>query len=386
MILPLTLIFFAFTAAAVVAYGNNPAWVSAGGDIGFILFSRRFQWLLVFVSVAFCVSLIVLIISGKRRAWWLIGLGPVLALFIYRFSTGAMNQWGIAEEPGLVTSDRASFVKDADHVVGLVFQDSAYAYPYAHLYATPVVVQSDYDKRFLLMWSPFANRAVAWQIDREVKGRDLEIISMPANALLLYDSRLGVFINGLTGQTTTGTTPVGFKSQIPTTRTTWGQWRAMHPKTKLMLPARAQLGPSKPLAPRYRMPSDVPENQRGIAVAVAWTSAGPVAVQAEDKPINAAVGDVPLVVFRDPSTRQLRAFDRRIDDLTPKFSFNPNTKRAGVLLIDSDTDTGWSATGAAVDGDKTRRGKKLAPLIVEDDLYWGVMKFWYPNLPVAGDK
>src|SRR5688572_4223421 len=328
MKLPLVLIFSACLSAAVVAYGIHPVWGSFDGGLDFILFSRRMQWPLLAVSVAFSVALLVLIISGKRRAWWLIGLMPVLALFVYRFSIGAMNRWGIVEEPALVTPERASFVKDSDYVVGVLFGDNAYAYPYAHLYATPVVVQSDYDKRFILMWSAFANRSLAYSIDREMKARDLEIVSMPANALLLYDSRLGSFINGLTGRTTKGDAPIGFKFQVPTTRATWAAWRAMHPNTKLMLPVRQEIGPSTPLTPRYPMPSDLPNRDRDLPVAIVWTAAGPLAVEVGPQPVNAVVGDVPLVVFQDPATRRLRAFDRRIDegDLSPKFSFNRNSK------------------------------------------------------------
>ena len=40
----------------------------------------------------------------------------------------------------------------------------------------------------------------------------------------------------------------------------------------------------------------------------------------------------------------------------------------------------------AIDGDKERKGKKLRPVEVEEDLYWGVMKYWYPDLELAGKK
>ena len=51
-----------------------------------------------------------------------------------------------------------------------------------------------------------------------------------------------------------------------------------------------------------------------------------------------------------------------------------------ALLIDSDTASGWNARGIAVDGDRSLRGQKLAPIVVDDELYWPVMKYWYPHL------
>jgi hypothetical protein len=54
------------------------------------------------------------------------------------------------------------------------------------------------------------------------------------------------------------------------------------------------------------------------------------------------------------------------------------------LFIDTDTNSGWSTTGVAVEGKKEFRGKRLAPVPVEDELYWGVMKYWYPELQLTG--
>jgi hypothetical protein len=48
------------------------------------------------------------------------------------------------------------------------------------------------------------------------------------------------------------------------------------------------------------------------------------------------------------------------------------------VYVDADTDTGWNGEGVAVDG--PRKGQKLVPVSAEPDLYWGVMKYWYPAL------
>ncbi len=392
MVLPLLLIFLAFFPAAIVAYGTDPRWAGLAHGLGFILLTRRLQWPLVALSVLLCVALLVLIISGRRRGWWLIGLMPVLALFVYRFSTGAINQWAIAEEPALISADRAPGIGDSDHVVGLEFEGNAYAYPYANLYATPAVVQSDYDKRFLLMWSPFADRAVASMIDRELRVRELEIVSMPANALLLYNTRLGQFINGVTGQTTDDQKPAGFRNPIPTTRTTWGRWRKDHPQTRVMVAVPGKgAGPRQPLPPRYPM-AGVSKKDADAKVALVLASpAHPLAIAAGQvragEPWNLLAGDMPVLLYRDPGSGSLRAFDRRIEgDLVPRFKPNPNPKRAGVALVDSDTDVGWSSTGVAVDGDKARQGKRLTPIPVEDDLNWGVIRFWYPHAELIAVK
>jgi hypothetical protein len=117
---------------------------------------------------------------------------------------------------------------------------------------------------------------------------------------------------------------------------------------------------------------------RPVAVGLDQISAGP---------LNIIADKIPMLLFRDPATQQVRAFDRRIDeDLSPRFMLNKDRKRAalGVAFLDADTNTGWSYAGVAIDGpDKKRHGHKLRPLAVDEDVYWGVMKFWYPSLEMV---
>src|SRR5205814_476482 len=161
-------------------YGVSPALAQYSHGLQVIMLARRLQWPLVSLSIILCLVLLVLVISGKRRAWWLIGLGPVLALFAHRFATSAQNQFSVIENPPIVSIDEASFLHDDDWVVGVNFDDQAYAFPYAQLYATPVVIHTAREKRMMLMWSPLANFARAALVDRDLHARELDIVSMPA--------------------------------------------------------------------------------------------------------------------------------------------------------------------------------------------------------------
>ena len=137
-----------------MAYGVDPGSAHHAWGVGLIMLARRLQWPLIAASLILCLLLIGLVISGKRRVWWLISLAPILALFGHRFLTSPINRYAIADEPQFITAADAKFIHDADYVVGLVFNGQAYAYPYACLYQTPVIVQSDREHRLLLMWSP----------------------------------------------------------------------------------------------------------------------------------------------------------------------------------------------------------------------------------------
>lgn len=388
MLLPLALIFPAVLAAAVVAYGTHPAWAQYPHGLDLILWSYRLQWPLVTASLVLCVALLGLVIAGKRRAWWLIWLLPVLTLFIHRYVNDRVNQLAVAEAPAFVPATGVGrSVQAEDYVVGLKFGDDFYAYPYAALYSTPVVVQDQHEKRLVLIWSAYANRAVATTVSREVRARDLSIVSVPANALLLYNGRVGQFVNGLTGTTPAGDRPTGFGQRVATVKTTWKLWRDQHPETKVMLPAKALAAntPRSPVRPKYPMP---PVAAAGKLPPETWTTVvgttQPSAVRTNDvgvEPLNLFADRTPVLLFRDGSDGPARAFSRQLDaDTTPRFELVRKPKKPGARYVDRDTESGWDVNGVAVYGPPDYKGKHLASVPVEDDLYWGVMKFWYPQI------
>jgi uncharacterized protein DUF3179 len=392
VLLPIFLILLAAGAAAGMAFGTSADLARYHHGMEMILLTRRLQWPLVAFSLLCCIILIFLVIANKRRAWWLIALGPITALFFYRFSLSADNFWSIADNPSMLTTDTVTVVRDDDWVVGVEFEEQSYALPYEALYSTPVVIQTDRDKRMIVLWSPFANVARAFRIDREIKSRELDIVSMPGNALLLYNTRIGQFINGLTGRTPQGKWPDDFREEVPVTKTTWKKWRLAHGDSKVMVPTGrlAHNPPAAPVLPVYPLPpaSDSQIDPKTRIAVIPTTQ--PIAIPEEKittRPMNVMAGKLPVLIFREAASGEIRAFDRRIDeDLMPRFSVNIDPRRKLAALIDSDTNTGWNLDGVAVDGDKKRKGQKLKPIVVQEDLYWGVMKFWYPELEMTGGE
>jgi hypothetical protein len=374
--------------AGVVAYGTHPAWAQYPRGLQFILLSRQLQWPFIALSLIAAVALMATVIAGRRRAFWLIGLAPILALFGHRFATDPAKGMAALENPTFVTADgSAHFLKNDDYVLGLTFEGKNYAYPFAALYSTPVVIHAQHDKRLLVMWSAPANRAVAYTVSRDVRARDLDVVSTPANALLVYDTSRGVFINGLTGRTMTGDKPAGFGLPVATAKMAWWKWRMTHAETQVMVPVgRLSAGaPRQPLTPTQPMPpvdaKYSPETK--IVVIGSDKPAAVLATSLGSSPVNLTADNVPVFAFREPENGVARGFRRRIDDLAPRFKASRDTNRKGVLFMDSDTSSGWNATGVAVDAKKEFRGKKLAAIPVEDEVYWGVMKYWYPELQLA---
>lgn len=384
MFLPLLLIVLALLFAGAMTYGTSPALVQYQHGLQLMMLARRLQWPLVAISLLLCVALLVLVISGKRRAWWLIGLAPIVALFFHHFAQAQPNSMTVRENPSFVdASGAANFMNDNDWVVGLIDDGQPYAYPYKELWSTPIVIQSDHDRRFMLMWSPLANCAKVFEIDHSLKARDLEVVAMPASALLIYNARVGQFINAVRGERADGGKVSGFEAPIASRKMSWKQWQILHADTRVMTAeAIDPNAPAVPIAEKTIPAADAPAQDDTRIAFIPTTQ--PLAIEDSDLtagPINTNAGTLPVLVFRDDVTGVTRAFDRRVEaDLIPRFESNHDPKRKDVKFIDRDTGAGWSAGGVAIDGSAEMKGKKLHAIDVEDGLYWGVMKHWYPDL------
>ena len=390
MFLPIFLILVAVLCGGVVAYGTHPEWAQYGGGVDFIMAARRIQWPLVALSIVLCLALIGLVISGRRRAWWLIGLAPVLAMFLHRFASDPYGQLKVIDSPSFISADAAASWPGETPVVGLQFAGGAFAYPVEALDRAPVIIQPVHEKHLMLLWSPVAGRVTASAVERQIKARDLEIVSAPAGTLLVYDGRLGQFITALTAQTPQRQKPVGFLAPVPATRTTWKQWRAAHPDTSVMATPPEASTALRPL-PNAPLPPVVSKDLRPDAsIIVVSGGKRPIAVlsnQVTTAPLNVRVGEVAVLLFRDPQTAEIRAFDRRIeDDLIPTFRVNKDPKRKGAAFYDPDTGSGWDLHGVVVAGKKEFKDHRLQPLQVEEGLAWGIMKYWYPELELVGEK
>ncbi|CAA9407201.1 MAG: hypothetical protein AVDCRST_MAG64-2089 [uncultured Phycisphaerae bacterium] len=383
--LPVLLLLFAVLAAAVMAYGTHPAWAQFPNGLAFILLARRMQWPMVALALVLCLVLLALVISGRRRAWWLIGLGPVLALFVHRFASNPANDFACVENPTFALASDATHVADGDWVVTLQFGDGHYAYPYAALYEAPVVIHAEHDKRVAVMWSAYANRAIAVPVGRELRAADLTVVGTPANMLIVYNGRLGEFINGVTGRTPDGRKPGGVGEPLATAgKTTWRAWRDRHPDGKVLLPVGAKYAtsPRVPIRPVYPLPAAyrlLPGDGYVLVGAKQPLAIPTSAVTAE--PLNVKADGVAALVFRDPADGAVRGFERRVGDLVPQFRANREPRRRPeALFVDADTGAEWSAEGVAVAGPAGIRGKRLPRLAVDHDLHFGIMSFAFGGI------
>jgi hypothetical protein len=400
VLVPLLLICGAAGSAAIVAYGTSSqlAWYSHGIEI--IILSRRLEWPMVALSLALCAVLLGFTISSRCNIWWLIGLSPVLALFVRGFAAAYHPPITLLDAPKFVSMDEMAAIQPAviqtqeEYVVGFVFDGKAYALPYHQLSRSPLVLVSAFGKRALVVWSMTANCAVVLPLDRDSNPREIEVVSRPADSLLLFDERLGQFIVGVTGRTVHGSRPAGFGTPIPVQTMPFANWRREHPDALVMdadsNDANARISPVLPSL-RFRIPMSgsgaAPREDARIAM---FPSTQPTAVLSDiamDRPMNIEAGESSLLLERDPETKTLRAFDRHLKEdlfLTLRPISRPIRKHPEIALVDSESASHWTLDCRAIDG--PLKGARLKEVAIEDGLYWGVMKFWLPGLKLISPE
>ncbi|HUB26625.1 MAG TPA: DUF3179 domain-containing (seleno)protein [Tepidisphaeraceae bacterium] len=378
-LIPILILTTAAAAAAVAAVGSQPNWAVYSHGLDLIMLSRRVQWPLIAVAVMASALVAALVAAGRWRVYWLIGLTPVVALFAHRFTGGPARSMCVDANASFLSPDQTDVAGD-EYIVGLIADGQSYAYPYRYLFHSPVVVQAMPQRRVVLIWSADANRAVATTADWSLSPRDLEIVSTPADSLLLYNNEIGQFIVGVTGLTPSGARPSGFDQMIPTVKTTWKNWLTAHPRTLVLHPLQGcTTGPTSPIVPRFALPRSIAA--ASVQQVALIQSPHPAFIADGDvtaAPLNLMVGVDPMLIFRD-NGGTVRAFMRVANgDLTPRFIPVSTPRNTRVIFTEHDSNSQWTDDGRAIGGQL--KGEKLQPFDVDDGVYLSVLRYWYPQI------
>jgi hypothetical protein len=229
----------ACAAALWLAYGSDPSVALQLGGLELLTLTRRLQWVLLVAAFVPCLGLIIRVSIGRAHIVWLAGLSIVVALLFVRFSPDTKRPVRVLDTSSMPTITEAGVDLADEFVVGFEFQSVAYALPYRALYRTPIVQITDFDRRALVIFSPYANSVTVLDVTREIRATDVEYYSAPDNSTLLYNRKYGEFIVGLTGATDTGAVPTGVRGRVAARRVPLRAWRALYPESRLMLPTTA---------------------------------------------------------------------------------------------------------------------------------------------------
>ena len=140
-----------------------------------------------------------------------------------------------------------------------------------------------------------------WRSSRDLQGARPRHRLDPADALLLYNSRTrSVHRRPDRRRRTDGAKPAGVDAHLRRRRTTWRQWRAAHPETRV-LRRRGDASGADAAASR-RVTEIRTRRRRRSSHRRRRQPRRSKAITSRATPINVKVGDTPVVMFRDPAT------------------------------------------------------------------------------------
>ena len=138
-------------------------------------------------------------------------------------------------DPKLVSPEKAGYLQPASRVIGISLHGQARAYPVAILNWHEIVNDEIGGQRVAVTYCPLCGTAVAFDASIDGKPTDFGVSGLLYNSdVLLYDRDTESLWSQIMNQAISGTR-VGKKlTPIPVSHTTWRDWLADHPDTRVL--------------------------------------------------------------------------------------------------------------------------------------------------------
>lgn len=222
--------------------------------------------------------------------------------------------------------------------------------------------------------------------DREFEGKthNFGVIGVDEGTLIMYDDETQSYWSQLFGRAVSGDMEGTQLKKIPSTMTTWGRWKELHPKTTVYIKR------SVPYSSRFTKetfakiaamePGPVRSNDLIVGLeGHVHARAYLVRRLAQDRLVEERFEGAPIAVYLSKDLSTARVFDRTVDGRTLSLSLTDHEQ-----LEDAETGSRWnSLSGEAVSG--PLKGKKLQSLI-STYAVWFAWKHYRPDTTVRGES
>ena len=207
------------------------------------------------------------------------------------------------------------------------------------------------------------------------------------NSLVMFDRETGTLWSHLTGEALEGPLVGQHLQQLLSVQTTWGRWRAEHPKTLMLAVDPADVrsdpyqnyfgAPDAGVVGRKRADDRLPIKEKVIGVRLGGeVKAYSFTALARDRVVNDTVGGVPVVIVFDGPSTSGAAYRR--DPGGQILTFAPG--QPALTITDNETHSTWDGlSGRATTG--ADAGMLLDQVPITYSFWFGWVDF-YPNTAV----
>jgi len=293
-------------------------------------------------------------------------------------------------------SDFDASLDDSSQIIGVEMDGEARAYPFAIL-NWHEVVNDDFNGPLLVTYCPLCGSGVT--AERKVKGEETTFgVSglLWMSDLVMYDELTESLWSQVLGKAVQGPQTGSSLSLLPSTITTWNEWRDEHPDTRVLLPPPESDTVQGEVNRNYdRNPYAGYDESRQIGVGgggnaddrlhpktpvIGVTNGGTAraypfeAVKQAGGVVNDTVEGLPVAVATTEN-ETLVAYVRRVDGETLEFSRDGDVLRAGGSR--------WKlVSGEALDG--PFEGTRLQRANDRSQMFWFAWADFFPETEVFG--
>lgn len=269
------------------------------------------------------------------------------------------------EEPEMIPATAATYLSETDLVLGLDLGDDQRAYPYRILNQHEIVKDVVNGRPLTITYCPLTGSGLVF--DNQIQGRTLDL----GVSGLLFDNNLIMF-DRMTRSTFSQMWFCGidgaFKgmtlSAVDAIETTWGAWKVLAPRTRVLstntgIPGRDYFfSPydrfQYTTSPTLLFPLSFDDTRlarkdrvHGVIVGNS-TKAYPLKRFTGPTVLNDQVNGVPLLIVAGGAPNLIVSFLRTVGERT--LTFMAHTTGFPMTLVDQETRSTWTMTGRAVDG------------------------------------
>ena len=268
-----------------------------------------------------------------------------------------------------------SWLSDDDRVIGVAVDEGAFAYPVRTLVFREIVNEQFGGTPVAVTFCPLCVSGVVF--DRRVDGRTLLFGNTSAlydNDMVMYDHETGSYWHQVSGRAIVGELAGAAMDLVPSLIATFAEWRALHPDTRVLSNAKAQLARSPDPSERMKAAANqgrfafpvteqatsdrrLPLGAEVLEVLVGGEAKAYALADVRKAPANDRVGGRPVVVFG--SDDAIAAYVASVNGRELTFEAAPSS--AFTAFADRETGRTWDLAGRATAGELEGVSLELVP-------------------------
>ncbi len=139
------------------------------------------------------------------------------------------------DKPEFVPADNAGFLKDKDRVIGIYYKGIARAYPVRILNWHEIVNDTFQDTPILISYCPLCNSGMVFSAQDKDLRFTFGVSGLLYNSdVLLYDRQTQSLWSQILGKSISGPLKGIKLNLLPSSHTTWRQWRQQYPDSQVL--------------------------------------------------------------------------------------------------------------------------------------------------------